>query len=378
MSKEETLLKTIKGGKGIKKMSLGETTNFLKHNRVDLNILDPQGYNMLHYAIKTENYDLVNLFLNLDEENYITEKASPNVLTSNEKDGIYLSPILLALHISNDSTTCYKIIRSLIKAGGDLSKKDEEGCSLYLRAAEKGKIDILEYLMSTENLNFNLNETCSTGSALHFAIIGDQEETISSLLNNKIDISLVDSGKNTALHLALQLKMNNAFKLIQDYLISCHELTDDQKKAIFNSQNEDGNTIVHELAFAKCHFMIELVKKFPSQYAVDLEITNNEGLTYKGVQENIIEITKKREANEKLLKEEIKRQKEKIAEEKRQEALREKEYLEQMRIEEEKRQKMGQFLIKYRGVIFGIFLIIFMIVLYLLVNNATKKKAKII
>ena len=145
ISKEDTLLKTIKGGKGVKKMSLGETMNFLKHNRVDLNIIDSHGYNMLHYSIKNENYDLVNLFLNLDEENYITEKASPNLLTSNEKDGIYLSPILLSLHISSDSSTCYKIIRSLIKAGGDISKKDEDGCNLYFRAAEKGKIDILEF-----------------------------------------------------------------------------------------------------------------------------------------------------------------------------------------------------------------------------------------
>jgi hypothetical protein len=180
------------------------------------------------------------------------------------------------------------------------------------------------------------------------------------------------------LHLALQLKMNNAFKLIQDYLINCHELTDDQKRAIFNAKNDDGNTIMHELAFAKCHFMIELVKKYPSQYAVDLNTTNNEGLTYKGVQENIVEITKKREANEKLLKEEIRRQKEQIAEEKRQEELKEKEYLENMRKEEEKREKIGQLLVKYRGLIFAFFFIIFMCVLYLIVNYATKKKTKII
>ena len=172
--------------------------------------------------------------------------------------------------------------------------------------------------------------------------------------------------------------MNNAFKIIQDYIINCHELTDEQKKALFNAQNEDGNTILHELAYAKCHFMIESIKKFPTQYAVDLHTINKEGHTYKGVQENLVELQKQKELREKLLKEEIRKEKERYAEEKKQELLREKEEIEKMRLEVEKREKMGEFMLKYRGLIFTIFFIVFMVVLYLVVNSATKKKAKII
>ena len=64
--KEELLIKSVKGGKGVKKMSFPDVINFLKINNIDLISNDTHGYNLLHYAIKSENFELVQLFLTLD------------------------------------------------------------------------------------------------------------------------------------------------------------------------------------------------------------------------------------------------------------------------------------------------------------------------
>ena len=126
--------------------------------------------------------------------------------------------------------------------------------------------------------------------------------------------------------------------------------------------------------------MIQTILKFPVEYALDTESKNKDGYTYKGVQENIIKLQKDKEEREKLIKEQIRKEKERLAEEKRIQALREKEEIEKLRILEEQRQKLGLTLVKYRTHLFFLIFAIFMVILYLAINNATArtKKVKII
>jgi ankyrin repeat protein len=379
---QDLVTKSIKGGKNVKKLSLSELTNFFKSNRVDLNVPDTHGYNLLHYAIKSENADVVNLLLSLDEENFATEKANPNICTNDVQKKVYLSPILYTLQNVNDTTLSTKIIKTLIKYGGDINFKDEEGCILYLRAAEKGRIDLIEFLINysaekENSINFTINEVNKNGSALHMAIIGDQEDAISFLLENKIDVTLTDSNKNTALHLALTLKMNNVFKLIQDFVIKSLDFSKEFKKNLFNAQNDEGNSILHELAYAKCHFMIQTILKFPPENSVDPEIRNKDGYTYKGVQDNIVKLEKEKEEKEKLIKEHIRKEKERLAEEKRQEILREKEEMKNYKLAEEKREQLGLTFLKYRGIIFFVLFALFMVILFVVIKKATIQSKKI-
>jgi len=382
-STQEILIKSIKGAKGVKKLSLSEMTNFFKSNRIDLNTPEAHGYNLLHYAIKSENSDVVNLLLSLDNENFLTEKADPNNCTNDIQKKIYLNPILFTLQNVNDFAISTKIIKSLIKHGGDINYKDEEGCSLYLRAAEKGRIELIEFILNFSlekgnSINFNLNEVNNHGSALHMAIIGDQEDTVSYLLEKNIDLTLTDSKKNTVLHLALSLNMNNVFKLIQDFIIKSLDFSNENKKKLFNAQNSEGNSVLHELAYAKCHFMIQMILKFPAEYSVDPEIKNNDGYTYKGVQENIVTLEKEKQEKEKLMKEQIRKEKERLAEEKKQEILREKQEMEKYRLAEEKREKLGLTLIKYRSLIFFLIFAIFLVILFFVIQRATTKRKHVI
>jgi ankyrin repeat protein len=378
-SKEEILVKSIRVGKGVKKMSKDEISNFLKKNIIDLNILDNHGYNILHHAIKSQNTDLVYLLLHLDPEHFITEKANPNTLTSDDSKQIYLSPIHFALQACDDSGISSKIIKILISAGADINSKDEEGCSIYLKACEKGRLDLLDYLLNNESINFNINEISQSGSGLHMAIIGDKEDVVAYLLDRNIDVSLKDSNGNTAIHLALQLKMNNSFKMIVDHITNNKEFSDEYKKTLLNSHNEEGNTILHELAYARCGFLIEMIKKLPQEISLDQEKENKDGYTYKGVQENIVKLQKDKEAKEKAMREEIRKEKERIAQKKKEEIERLKEEQIKYEEEEEKRRQFGLSLIKYRGYIFVIIFFFLMFILYVVVNTAVhKKKEKII
>lgn len=372
--KEEILIKSLKGGKGVKKMNKDEISNFLKNNIIDLNKLDNHGYSILHYSIKSENPDLVYLLLHLDTEQFMSEKANPNSLTNDDTKQIYLSPIHYALQACDDSGISAKIIKILLSAGADINAKDEEGCSVYLKACEKGRLDILDYLFNNESINFYINETSQAGSALHMAIIGDKEDVVSYLLERKIDVSLKDSNGNTAIHLALQLKMNNSFKLIVDYITKNKEFSDEFKKTLLNNENDEGNTILHELAYARCGFLIEMIKKLPQEISIDQEKLNKDGYTYKGVQDNIVKLQKDKEAKEKALREEIRKEKERIAQKKKEEIEILKEEQQRYEEEEEKKRQLGIQLIKYRGYIFACVFFFLMIILYVVVNNAVHRK----
>ena len=65
--------------------------SFLKNHDIDLNEYDKNGYNALHYAIKSEKPEIVKIFLNFknDEENsYLAFKADPNKETKNKANQI--------------------------------------------------------------------------------------------------------------------------------------------------------------------------------------------------------------------------------------------------------------------------------------------------
>jgi hypothetical protein len=51
--------------------------------------------------------------------------------------------------------------------------------------------------------------------------------------------------------------MSNYFKIIQEFIIKSCDFPNEIKKCFFNAHNDDGNTIIHELAYAKCPFIIQ-------------------------------------------------------------------------------------------------------------------------
>lgn len=370
-NKEEIFLKMLKA----KKINQGDIINLLRTSNLDLNKLDSHGYNLLHYSIKQEQCDIVNSLLNLDD-NFQTIKADPNIACCDSNNSIFLSPSLLALIYCNDTQNSSKIIKYLIRAGGDLSAKDEDGSTILLKSCEKGRIDILEYLenKSSEENPIDWNETCKSGGPLHMAIIGDQEDVVNYLLDKKIDFSIRDHNQNTALHLALQMKNFNVFKLILDFIKNADYLTIEEKKKIISSTNDEENTILHELAYAQSSHLTDYIVKNNEAFGVDLQKKNKQNYTYTEVQKNIVQIKKDKEEMEKKKREMIRQEKERIAEEIRKEIEMRKKMEEQMLLEEEKQQEFRLKLLGYRNYIFLSAFVLFMVVLYFLLDTKVKNK----
>ncbi len=369
--KEETFLKMLK----LKKLNINDIINLLKTSNLDLNKLDNHGYNILHYTIKQEQPEIINLILNLDD-NYQTLKADPNILCNDSINGIFLSPLLLSLVHCNDSSNSSKIIKSLIRSGADITTKDDEGSTLLLKSCEKGRIDILEYLenKSSEENAINWNETSKYGGAIHMAIIGDQEDVVNYLLEKKIDINIKDENKNSILHLSLQFKNFNVFKLIIDYVKSNVNMIGDDKKEFFASVNDEENTILHELAYAQSSHLTDYIIKNNDTFGVDMERKNKQNYTYVDVQKNIIRIKKEREEMEKKKREFIRQEKERIAEELRKENENRRKMEDEEIMEKEKIQEFRLKLLSYRNYIFLVAFILFTVILYFLIDSKIKTK----
>ena len=201
------------------------------------------------------------------------------------------------------------MIRHLYNSGADINYKDEEGTTLFLHSCEKGRLDIINFLINkikndvnenNENkennnkisINELINQSSKNGGGLHFAIIGQQDDVIELLLENNIDLNIVNSQGDNVLEYALKEKQMNIFKVILNYIVDNKEMTNEEKKKILNHQNNDGNTILHELSFYKSSIITNLVLKLPKEFGVEPTIKNKEGYDYKEVSENVIELEK--------------------------------------------------------------------------------------
>ena len=378
-----------------KSLKFHEAKQFLKNHSLDLNECDKNGYNALHYAIKSEKPELVKLMLgseNEDENAASALRADPNKETKDKTNQIYTSPLLLSLLYTNEQSTSNQMIRYLCKAGANINYRDEEGTTLFLHSCEKGRKDIVNFLINkiinnekNEEDNKNkktlkelINESSKNGGGLHFAIIGQQDEIIELLLENNIDLNICNSQGDNALEYALKEKQMNIFKTIFDYVVNNKEMTNEEKKKILNHQNNDGNTILHELSFCKSSIVTNMVLKLPKEFGVDPNLKNKEGYDYKQVSENVIELEKLKIQQEKRLIEERRKLKEELRQKKYEEEKKiideRKRYEEQLRRQEE----FGQKLIQHRGKIFSVVLIVLLVLMYLIIKNASVKKERII
>lgn len=376
--KEQEFIKLLKKSK----ISEVEVNSFLKKNIVDLNKLDKDGYNSLHHAIKSENPDIVNIILTInneeenikstDKENQ-TNKANPNIKTEDSKKDVFLHPLHFANQEVNDPSSLSKIIKLLVKYGADVNSEDEFKCNILHRVAEKGNTDLVSYILSKHPGLLNSKSKC--GSILHMAVSGDHIDLIEYLLNNtEIDLSIEDYMKNSALLFGIISKNFNSFKLILDFIKESKTMDLSKKKELINQKNEDHNTILHELAFAKFNILIDIMNKLDESIRIDPEEKNLKGHTYKDIQKDIIRLVKEKEDDEKRRKDELKAEKKRLILEKQrmeEEIIKE---IERKAKEEEGKVKLNQTLERYRGVIMLVVLFTIIMGIYLLIDNKIKKK----
>ena len=230
----------------------------------------------------------------------LTSPANPNIITKDDKKEIYLSPIHLCYQEVNDPINMTKIIKILVKNNADLKKEDEFGNNALLKAAEKGSSDLVDYILEKNPEIINLKG--KNGTLLHIVVSNDHNELLEHLLktyfnpssdyeSNKksLDLGVLDSSENNALLSAILMNNYNCFKYILDFIINANEalMSKEEKIKIINQKNTDGNTIIHELALARCGNLLDYMFKINEEFRIDPETKNNQGYTYKDIQKNI-------------------------------------------------------------------------------------------
>ena len=225
--------------------------------------------------------------------------------------------------------------------------------------------------------NPDLNIISKFGPPIHLAITTEQDEIIQYLLDKRVDIKLRDKDGNTVLHHCIKLKLFNLFKLIFDHIVKS-DATEEEKKDIISAVNNEGNTILHEFALQKSFTLIDKVKEIDENIRVDENVKNKDGFNYKEAYEDVLNLEKLKVTLELEKKKLIRNEKDKLINQKFQEEEDERKEENDRKLEDERKKKIGLMLIKYRGWIFGVVAIVFMVIVLLIISNATKKKSYVI
>ncbi len=374
LSNETNFIKLLKE----KRPNLKSIEKFLNTNILNVNQLNQQGYNILHFAIKTENPDIV--YMLFQENSMENVKADPNINTKDTKSNINLSPLEYAFQEVSDFSSLTKICKTLIKNGYNLNKVNEEGYNAFHLAASYGLMDLMVYILEKDSSILNFKN--KKGSVIHICIIHDKIDIIQELLNyDNLDLKQVDENNNSILHKSLIENNFNAFKLLLDHIKDSNKFSTEEKKAIICSKNSKGNTLLHELALARSETILNYVLKLDSSIAIDPNEKNNKDFTYKNVQENIVNELKEIEENKKKERELIKEIKLKMAEEERMLQEEAKKEAQNLLLKEEQWKETSKKFYDNRGKILLVMFVIFLILLYYVIvyfHNKKKNKVRII
>lgn len=211
---------------------------------------DNEGRTILYVPIKYGYIDIINVLLKYDDDNIGT------FMLDNE-DSQHNLPIHYALKMKNFKI--YKLL--LIKS--KITIYDNDGNSLLHLAVQTKDINFVKQLF-TKNININ-NTNKSNETALHIASSYDLNDIILFLLDKSIDINVQEKRYGfTALIIAL---LNNNSEGITNII---------NKNPDINIQDYNGNTALHIAIMENNHQAIQQMMKLP----LDFNIVNLDGNTY--------------------------------------------------------------------------------------------------
>lgn len=255
--------------------------------------------------------------------------------------------------------------------------KDEEDANLIHRASEKGFVQVLEIIKSL-NPNADFNCLSKFGSPICFAISADKDESFEYLLENNVDLSISDRNEDNALLLCIKSKQHNMFASLVKYVALSTSIDINAKKNLFNKINNDGNTLLHEIAFSSSLQMLNYIMDLPIEYTTDQSILNKNEQTYKDIIESLESNRRDMEKLEKEKKAIIKKEKEQMEMDRKRQIEEEREERRREEERDQKNEEIGLTMLRYRTHIFvAVFVIVFGFI-FLWIKNASVKKEKII
>jgi len=260
--------------------------NYFLSKGLDIKSTDKSGNTVFNYAAKGGNIPTLKKLLEKgvkfdDNALFMASQGgrgmAPNKLETYqylESLGINLNAINKngenVLHSIVRKEQQVEIIKYFVSKGVDANKSDNDGNTPFMNAASvNGELEVI-YLFANSIKDINQRNTKGV-SALGFAVKGNTAEIVKFLLDKGTDVNTVDvSGENLAAY------------LIQSYNPQKNQVFQEKAKVLVDkgldmqTPQKNGNTLYH-LAVAKND--VSLVKFINSNYKVDLNAKNSEGMT---------------------------------------------------------------------------------------------------
>lgn len=217
--------------------------------QANLTLKDNEGLLPIHYAVQSNNEDLVKHLLQHNDIEAIENKGITPLIMASMHGKLNIVNLLLdhhanvhhrynagypALHLAalNGREDVFK---ELIVRGADANIDDSINHKLLHLAAKGGLVNVVKELLDTGNCDINL-PIRNGDTALHLATLNGRQEVIQHLIDRKANINAVNNYGVTAAHNAASKGHVEILQILQSNGLN------------FNSADQNGSTVLHYAA----------------------------------------------------------------------------------------------------------------------------------
>ena len=195
----------------------------VEEKKLDINEKDGWGYTPLHYAVESNNENLVKYLLKHGADiNALLHWAAANNVEKlvkylvehgadiNKEDVRGKTPLYLAVEYNNKN-----LMKYLVEHGADINKEDEDWWTPLMSAINSGNENIVKYLVENKA---DINKQNKSGiTPLYWAVYINNESIVKYLVEHGADVNKEDVRGYTPLHRAAGSNNENLVKYLVEH-----------------------------------------------------------------------------------------------------------------------------------------------------------------
>ena len=228
----------------------------LEFYNVDLQMIDDNGWSVLHSAAKGGNLELFQYLIDKGSDVYRKKRDGMNCLHIVAEDGhLRLCKVLLEIYsvdlqIIDDNGWSVlhsaakdgnlELFQYLIDKGSDVYRRKRDGMNCLHIAAVNGRFRLCKVLLETYKPNLQVSDD-DGWSVLHFAAKAGNIELFQYLIDKGSDVYRQKGDGMNCLHIAaVNGHLRLCKMLLETYKLDL-QMTDDNGRSVLHSVSEDGN-----------------------------------------------------------------------------------------------------------------------------------------